>query len=66
MNLISRSIVGLSMIFIGLVLMAVSLFEFYFLLIYGVPIFILGFVILFNKKEDYIEPIKSLKGGRKK
>ena len=31
-------------------------------LIYGIPIFIVGIVILLNHKEDYIEPVK---GGSK-
>lgn len=35
-------------------------------LIYGVPIFIIGIFILFNKKEDNIEEIKTkTKGGKK-
>ena len=36
------------------------------ILIYGIPIFIIGIFILFNKKEDDIEKIKiKAKGGKK-
>jgi len=38
--------------------------KFFVMWIYGVPLFILGVFILFNKKEDGIEKIKS--GGKKK
>jgi len=35
-------------------------------LIYGIPILIIGIFILFNKKEDNIEKIKTKsKGGKK-
>lgn len=68
MNLVSRSITGIFMIFIGVALIIVSFFNLWFLLIYGIPIFIIGFFVLFNKKEDCIEPIKGgiVKGGRRK
>ena len=65
---ISRLITGLIMIIGGFALIVT-----YFLLeknvgwvmlIYGVPIFIIGIVILLNKKEDKIEEIKS-SGGKK-
>lgn len=68
MNIVSRTITGILMIVVGLVLIIVSFFNLWFLLIYGIPLFIIGFFVLFNKKEDYIEPIKikNQKGGRKK
>ncbi len=34
-------------------------------LIYGIPILVIGIFILLNKKEDHIEPIKKMKGGKK-
>ena len=33
-------------------------------LIYGIPILIIGIFILFNTKENYIEPIQNKKGGK--
>ena len=64
MNFISRTITGAVLIILGAVLIAVSFFTSLFVLIYGIPIFIVGFFVLFNKKEDEIEEIK-VKGGRK-
>lgn len=52
------------MIFIGFVLIIISFFKLIFLLIYGLPVLIIGLFILFNKKEDEIEGI-NMKGGRK-
>ena len=52
------------MIVIGLVLIGISFFTTLFLLIYGVPSFVIGLFILFNKKEDKIEEIR-MKGGRR-
>lgn len=48
------------MIVIGLVLSVIPIFSFevVFVLIYGIPLIIIGFFILFNKKEDEIEEIK--------
>jgi thiamine transporter ThiT len=63
-----RKIIGGLMILVGLVLgllhFLLSFKESFVLLIYGVPIMIIGFVILFNKKEDTIEQIKQT-GGKK-
>ena len=64
MNLISRTITGVVMIVLGLFLIILSFFikeAVWATLIYGIPIFILGFVILFNKREDKIEKIKRRK-----
>ena len=62
MNTLSRTITGILAIILGLVLIAISFSYEYWVLIYGIPILIIGFFILFNKKEDDIEKIK---GGKK-
>jgi len=67
MNTQSRIITGIIGISLGLILIVVGFFE-SFVLIYGIPIFIIGIFILLNKGEDDIEKIrsgKSLKGGMK-
>ena len=61
MNTFSRTITGIIMIVAGLVLIGVSFFTSFFVLIYGLPVLILGIVILFNKREDEIEKIKRVK-----
>ncbi len=61
MNTISRTITGIFSILLGLFLIRVSILENFWILIYGIPIFIIGIYILFNKKEDNIEKIKSSK-----
>ena len=68
------------MIILGGVLTVVAFFASLWILIYGLPILILGIFVLFNKKEDDIEGIKdscpsksvrfgreeiNLKGGKK-
>lgn len=66
---ISRLITGIVMISIGLGLSLIPLFislkNPFISLIYGIPILIIGFFILFNKKEDVVEQIKN-RGGKKK
>lgn len=60
MNLISRTITGILAIAFGLFLIILSFFSdggFWIVLIWGVSILIIGFFILFNKKEDEIEKI---------
>ena len=70
-NFTSRTITGFIMMFFGVILIIISFFLSNFLeiwsvsLIYGIPIFILGFIIFFNNKEDKIERIKS-RGGKKR
>ncbi len=68
MNLISRTITGASLILVGLILIIMPFFlnekSIFWIWIYGIPIFVIGFFILFNKREDKIEQIKS--GGKKK
>ena len=63
MNVVSRSITGGMLIFMGLVLSWIPFFNhsgerfgFWF---WGVPLFVLGLFILLNKNEDCIEKIKS-------
>lgn len=56
--LTSQLITGISMIILGIFLIGLSFFTSFFILIYGIPLFILGFFILFNSKEDSIEEIK--------
>jgi ABC-type bacteriocin/lantibiotic exporter with double-glycine peptidase domain len=63
-NTLSRTLVGSIMIIFGLVLMIISPFLAFVPLIYGLPLFVIGLIIFFNKKEDNIEKIKS-KGGKK-
>jgi len=58
MNTLSRTITGSIAIVLGLILIGVGFFTF-FTLIYGIPLFIIGLFILFNKSEDNIEDIKS-------
>lgn len=62
MNTISRLISGWTMIVGGLFLLGVGFFHWgaeanWVAWMYGVIIFILGWFILFNKKEDKIEEI---------
>lgn len=66
MNLISRTITGGFMIAVGLTLIAISFFTMFLLLIYGLPIFVIGIIIFLNNKEDKIEKIKNKKEGNKK
>lgn len=60
----SRMSTGIIMILLGLVLIGVSFFTSFIFLIYGIPILIIGIVILLNKKEDVIEQINKM-GGKK-
>lgn len=70
MNVLSRTITGSIAIFIGAVLVVLPFFLLknanFFMWIYGIPLFIIGVFILSNKREDKIEQIRSMKGGRKK
>jgi|TARA_B100002003_G_scaffold133604_1_gene123696 membrane-bound ClpP family serine protease len=58
MNTLSRTITGILTIILGSVLTIIGFYQ-YSVLIYGIPIFIIGIFILFNKKEDNIEKIKT-------
>lgn len=68
MNTLSRTITGSILIFFGIILIIITVFinEAWWLLIYGIPIFIIGFFILFNKHEDKIEERRDMKGGKRK
>ena len=55
MNLVSRTITGMVFVIGGLVLIGVSFMTHFITLVYGIPIFIIGLFILFNKHEDRIE-----------
>ena len=48
----------------GLALTIVAFFVGLFILIYGLPLLLIGIFILLNKKEDVVEPIKK-RGGKK-
>jgi membrane-bound ClpP family serine protease len=64
MNLISRTITGMIMVIGGLILIILPLFlglKVFVTWIYGIPIFVIGIFILFNKKEDEIEQVKRRK-----
>jgi len=57
---------GIAVLFLGVVLVIVALYTTLFLLIYGVPLFIIGLVILLNEKEDRIEQIVYKREVKKK
>ena len=61
MNLVSRIITGTSLIILGGILIFLSFKGLFWILIYGIPLVLIGFFILFNKKEDEIEQIKRRK-----
>ena len=68
MNLVSRTITGIGLMILGVFLIVIALiFRAWVVLIYGVPLLVLGIYIFFNKKEDQIEEIKysKMKGGKK-
>ncbi|MGD9276047.1 MAG: hypothetical protein PVJ67_02650 [Candidatus Pacearchaeota archaeon] len=59
MNFMSRTITGMALIIVGLLLSSLPLFfsaeGSFVTLIYGIPLFIIGIFILVNKNEDKIE-----------
>ncbi len=61
MNKVSRTITGIVAIIGGLFLTWLGIFKEHWILIYGIPVVIIGVFIFFNKKEDDIEEIKSRK-----
>lgn len=70
MNLTSRTITGAIMMVLGLILIILpfilkegGMIVFW---IYGIPLFMIGLFILFNKKEDEIEQRRDMKGGKKR
>ena len=70
MNILSRTIAGGIMVVGGLILNIIPFLGdekgLFWIWTYGIPILIIGIFILFNKKEDEVEEIKKVKGGRKK
>ncbi|MBU1255808.1 hypothetical protein KKH35_02975 [Patescibacteria group bacterium] len=57
----SRILYSILAIFLGLFLIGLAIFKDLWVLIYGIPILIIGIFIFFNKKEDDIEKIKGHK-----
>jgi len=62
---LSQLIIGIVFTIGGLALTVVAFFAGFFVLIYGLPLLVIGIVILLNKKEDVVESIKK-RGGKKK
>jgi|TARA_Y100000310_G_C20598816_1_gene771918 uncharacterized integral membrane protein len=60
--LISQAIMGWVMIVVGIVLLVFAFLGTWFLIIYAIPLILLGIFILNNRKEDEIEKIKKKKG----
>jgi len=56
---------GTLVMILGLILVVASFFTTLFILTYGIPIFLIGLFIFFNRKEDKIEEINYKKGGNK-
>lgn len=59
-------IVGLLFVFGGSSLVVLAFFTGFWTLIYGIPILIIGVVLLLNKKEDEIEMRKDLNKKKSK
>lgn len=57
----SKLIIGICLILFGLLFIILSILTTLFMLIYGIPLVILGIFIMFNKNEDKIEKRKDLK-----
>lgn len=66
----TRQIIGFIISFIGLVLLVIGSVingeSFLIFVIYGLPLFIIGIVICFNRHEDKIEQVNysRMKGGK--
>jgi len=61
MNTLSRTITGILAVLLGLFLIVLGILGEIWILCYGIPIFVVGIFIFFNKKEDDIEKIKKRK-----
>ena len=61
---LSQLIIGVLFVIGGVILTIVAFFAGFFVLIYGLPLLVFGIIILLNKKEDVVEPIKK-QGGKK-
>ena len=53
-----QAITGGIIVVLGLILTFIAIVKFIFTLIYGLPLIIIGIVILLNNKEDVVEKIK--------
>ena len=60
MDSIIKLITGIVLILAGIGLCVTSFMVTFWFLIYGIPWIIIGIIILFNKKENEIEPRKDL------
>ena len=61
-----REIYGVFITAFGAILIIISLYTSLFILIYGIPIFIIGLLISINKKEDKIEEVNYMEDKNKK
>jgi len=57
----SRLIIGLLFLLAGIFFSVLAIFTVWLMIVYGIPLIIIGIVILFNKNEDKIERRKDLK-----
>lgn len=58
---ISRLIIGLILVLGGIFFIVLGSITTWWMIIYGIPLIIIGIVIIFNKTEDKIEKRKDLK-----
>ncbi len=63
MNL-GRLITGLFLLIIGIIFIILAISTAWWFVFYGIILFVLGLLILFNKHEDKIEKRKDLKEKR--
>jgi uncharacterized membrane protein len=61
---LSRLITGLVLLALGMIFITLAIFHTWWMLFYGIPLFILGIAILLYKNEDKIEERKDLKEKR--
>jgi len=66
MNTTSRTITGTLAVIFGLFLTILGIFKDLWVLIYGVPMVVIGIFIFLNKKEDNIEQIKGRENYKNK
>ncbi len=59
-------IAGIFFVLLGIFLIVLAFFEGFYILIYGIPVFIIGGWILFNRSEDKIEGRKDLNKKKNK
>ncbi len=61
MNTISRTITGILVSLLGILIISGYDKEPWESLIFGIPMTLIGVYIIFNKKEDFIEKIKKIR-----